>query len=235
MKTIKKLQDLFLNPVFSAAYLHASAACYYMMLSMIPAAMFLLTIFEAIPLLTGFSLLSWLWSASKGIHAVTAGFHAILSDLKQRSYLHKRFRSVLQFLLICGCFAAAAAAVVVGTELFHFGSHPFLYSHLLMSVLIALLYRLHPGKKIVFRACICSAMIVAGLSCLFSFLFGIYVNHFALQYRWIGGLGSMMLIMIWMRICLIILFLGIRYAAFLSDHDYTVFHSVRRFLQYIHE
>ena len=173
------------------------------------------------------SALTAAWSASRGIYGMARGLNAVWDQPETRSYLRVRllcFGYMLLFVLgllltlLFHVFGQKLLAVLMRRQLALAGAAAFLMEHLqlyslvLLTALFCLLYLALPDRtqKLaeVFPGAVCAA--AAWLA--FSALFSVYVNHFARGLRLYGSLTTMVMTMLWVYVCVSIVF----YGAFLS-------------------
>ena len=199
------------------------------------------------PPIFSFSVIIWIWSASKGIHAVSQGFDAVLQAKQEDRMLRKRIVSMLNFLLLSVSLLLTMLIQVFGRQildllqqqlpflssfLLHFRT---LWSFLFLTGVFAVLYRIHPNSPLPFRICLYGGMLCAAGWICFSFLFSIYVTYFSGQYRILGNLGALLLTSIWLRYCMMMLFLGISFSKFRWESKCSVVKSLISLFKDIHE
>lgn len=237
---------------------HAAAACYYILLSLLPGVALGLTALSASPaasrelvlviknilpdafqpmaeyflnmirpqnqtaLLSLWALLT-LWSASKGIMAMTDGMSAVFDCPRTKGFLRRRLHAMTALLLLAVVLIATLVINVFGKRLFSYSYRAFpqlagtlvmlyklrlLYSVFVLSFLLSLLYWFLPGHPLPFRSCLQSGLFSAAAWIAASFGFSIYVNHFQSYQRLYGGLGLLLLASLWLQICIRMLFYG---------------------------
>lgn len=214
--------------------LYAAAAGFYLTVSAIPAAVFLLGVlsrFPAVlqagadfllsvipsafaPLVTAavkeaagaggaavlsLSALASLWSASRGVLALTDGFRAVLElPLDERGFFRRRLTAAGLFLLL----AAAGLLPFPG------GSLAPLWAG------FCLLYSVLPQARLPFRCCVAGSGAAALGWMLFSAAFSAYVERSS-GLR--GGLGFAVLALIWLHCCMQLLLYGAILAKLLAE------------------
>lgn len=265
MKLWKNLAPLW-SPFWNRKIsLYASSACFYMILSLLPAALLILsllfrfsiteenlltflqtilpsgfiTIFQylekAVPKTPAvafhFSLFTLLWSASKGALAIAEGL-----DGKQGSgFLLRRLSGIVYFLFLWTAITVMLIAHVFGQSILNFlFSHTvtisqfwllllrlrFLYTIALLSVFFAFVYRIFPEEKAKKSYCLLSGAAVSAAWSLFSWLFSIYVNYISSHHRLYGGIGLLILSVIWLHICIILILQGGVLCKLLESRNY---------------
>lgn len=169
------------------------------------------------------SALAAAWSASKGIYGICRGLGAVLDAKETRSYLHVRLLCLFyMFLFVLGLVLTLllhvfgqkllsfflARALPLARTLSFLLEHLQLYSFLLLTALFSLLYLALPNKKQRLRAVLPGALAAAAAWLIFSALFSVYVNHFAKSLALYGSLTTMVLTMLWVYVCVSIVFYG---------------------------
>lgn len=150
-----------------------------------------------------------LWSASKGIMALSDGLSVILQKENTRGFIRRRLDAMAVFLLL--------SAVLSITLIFHvFGDtvlqrlSPFyrlrhFYTLLVLSILFCFYYWLLPGRPLSFStSLLCGSLSSVGWIVV-SALYSIYVNHFQSYQRLYGSLGLLLLGCLWLHICMAVL------------------------------
>lgn len=182
-----------------------------------------------------FSLFTLLWSASKGTLSIAEGLENADESKRRKGFLLRRIWGVVYFLLLWAAITVMLIAHVFGqTILNRILAHSnevsqlwsllhrlrFLYSIVLLSVLFALIFRIFPTQKASAKHCFLGGLAVAASWSVFSWLFSLYVNHFASHQKLYGGIGLLILILIWLHICIIILLQGGRLCLLLERSAY---------------
>ena len=80
--------------------------------------------------------------------------------------------------------------------------------YLIMALVFVLIYTFFPNKKMRFYMQIPGAMFTSLAWLVFSELFSIYVNNFSTFSTLYGSLGVIILVMLWLYICMSIVFIG---------------------------
>lgn len=162
-----------------------------------------------------------LWSASRGVYSVLIGLQGILGGSEQRSYFYRRSMAILYTFALLIALIVTLVLQVFGEGIADFLVEQHILSVRLLSVLtlrhvfvigglslmFALIFAVFPARRIHLRHTILGAVLTAVAWVLFSQLFSLYVN--------LGGgtqfYGSMVLVimtMLWLYVCMIILFCG---------------------------
>lgn len=278
MKTIKTLVTLFQNSFYRTASVYSSAACYYIILSLLPMSLFILALVSSLSpmvsrlltdqlpdvilhFLSSLTLdfapvlslpvystvaLTWLWSASKGIAAVTDGMNAVLNHQLHRGFIRQKLYSIGHFILLSISLVVALLALVFGERLilllstrnsiiFLIFRHRFIVAFFLLSMIFSVLYLLQKGASLSVRFAVYGGMAASAGWILFSFGFSVYLRCFSNQYELLGNLGGLLIAAIWLRYCILLLFAGIKYAVFLSNGNRSIFRFLWMKLRDVHE
>lgn len=164
-----------------------------------------------------------LWSASKGIMAMIAGMATILPCEEHRGFIRRRVHAMGTLLLLAVVLMGTLAINVFGKRLLSYAYGPFpklprtllilyklrhLYSLLILSIFLALMFWFLPGRPLPFRGCFQNGLFSSGAWITASSGFSIYVNHFQSYQRLYGSLGLLLLASLWLQICISMLFYG---------------------------
>ena len=153
---------------------------------------------EAFPYLS-LSALTVLWSASKGIIAITDGLNAVLCHEEPVDFFRKRVLGMRSFLF----FMLLLILLLIGQTIL---SGYFAFA--LLILLFAMLYRFLPGRKLPFRCSILGGAFTATGWITVSWLFSVYVDHFDRYHRLYGTIGLLILACIWLQICILMILYG---------------------------
>lgn len=171
------------------------------------------------------SLLFTLFSAAKGLFALTKGLHLVynFSDNKNKSVLYLKIIALIKtavfiIIVVGGIVILVFGSTIISTIQDHFG---LLKNYTIISEIISkvvfifvtfiiflCVYKFLPGHKITFRSQIYGAIFASLALNLISFVFSKYLyifKGFSITY---GSLTALMLIMMWTYACFYIIFLG---------------------------
>ena len=169
------------------------------------------------------SALAAAWSASKGIYGILRGLGAVLDVEETRSYVRVRLLCLFYMLLfVLGLVLTlllhvfgrkllsvfTARALPLARTLAFLLEHLQLYSFFLLTALFSLLYLALPNRKQRLSFVLPGALAASGAWLLFSALFSVYVNRFAKGLALYGSLATMILTMLWVYVCVSIVFYG---------------------------
>ncbi|WP_087975101.1 YihY/virulence factor BrkB family protein [Oceanobacillus rekensis] len=164
-----------------------------------------------------------LWSASNGINAFIKASNEAYDVEEERSFIVIR---LIAFGLTIAMILAVVVAillpvfgnVILGfiTSFLGIGSQMTILLHILryvisiliITVLLMMLYRFAPNKKIPFKHIIPGALTASILWQVISFGFSIYISNFGNYSATYGSLGGIIILMIWFFLTGIILMIG---------------------------
>ena len=171
----------------------------------------------------GFSALTALWSASRGIYGLLTGLNAIYGVSEDRGYFYTRFISVL--------YTFAFEVVILLTLVLHvFGGTilsflkdidlpvvrllmsildlRFVFLLVLQSLLFTLMFMILPNRRNGFWESLPGGLFSCIGWMLFSNLYSVYVTHFPSYSNIYGSVYAIAISMLWLYCCLEILFFG---------------------------
>lgn len=177
-----------------------------------------------------------LWSAGKGILALRTGLNAVNEMEEDRNYLMARiiasfYTLVMLFVILCSMIALVFGNVLIEmlirylpgfrlifTILLQFR---FLFVWLILTLLFASLYAYLPDKKQKFINQLSGAAFGAAICSIFSWGFSIYVSY-GKPYNIYGSLSIIVITMMWLYICIYILFVGAYINKYLYEREVTI-------------
>ena len=171
------------------------------------------------------SIIFTLWSAGKGLFALTKGLHAVYNtdEEKEKSVLYLRIMALIETIVFIVLIMIGMVLLVFGNSLKslaqqHFGAlenfNAFSQiiteiSFIIVTFIIFLfLYRFMPKHKVTFKSQIPGAIFGALALNVISFVFSKYLDIFKGFSITYGSLTTLMLIMMWTFSCFYSLFLG---------------------------
>ena len=165
-----------------------------------------------------------LWSAGKGVQAITNGLNNIYHVKETRSWLVTRIYSVAYTLLFSLAFTGMLTAIVLGRQLQQLVAsyYPFagriirfflnarsLFTPLVLFLVFLILYRFLPNRRATFRSQVPGAAIVSFAWTIFSAFLSLYfqlnTTGFSNMY---GGMATLILIMMWLYFLMNIMLYG---------------------------
>jgi membrane protein len=169
------------------------------------------------------SALVTVWSAGRGMMALTQGLQWIAGIKESRNYFAVRFRatlytvvmllSIIVFLLL-GVFGNALLNIIAvrfpiatyAVEIIIDIKNVFLL--LFATVIFTLIYRFMPGNEIPLSQHLPGAVVSSLGWFLFSYAFSVYVDDFSGFSNMYGSLTALILLMLWLYFCMYITLIG---------------------------
>ena len=163
-----------------------------------------------------------IWSASRGMLSIERGLNRVFGKQKKRNYVVTRMICAgytIIFMLIC---ILTLVLLVLGSSIQGFVEHHFpvvaeithyVISYrtvllLILTICFTFLYTYVPEKKQHFKKQLPGAIFSTLGWIAFSFAFSIYFNNFSNFSVMYGSLTAIVLLMLWLYVCICILFLG---------------------------
>ena len=163
-----------------------------------------------------------IWSASRGMLSIERGLNRVFGKQKKRNYVVTRMICAgytIIFMLIC---ILTLVLLVLGSSIQGFVEHHFPVvaeiTHyvisvrtvllLILTIFFTFLYTYVPEKKQHFKKQLPGAIFSTLGWIAFSFAFSIYFNNFSNFSVMYGSLTAIVLLMLWLYVCICILFLG---------------------------
>lgn len=164
-----------------------------------------------------------LWSASKGMLAMTRGMNSVYGITEKRNYVKLRIMAVVHTLIFIVILLAMLVVMVFGNAL-----HKWIAKYIpviadviakiidlrgiggfaLLVVFFTVLYIFLPDRRSNFFKELPGAIFSAVGWIAFSFLYAFYIDNIANYSYLYGSLTAIVLLMLWLYICMYILFLG---------------------------
>ena len=171
----------------------------------------------------GFSALTALWSASRGIYGLLTGLNAIYGVSEDRGYFYTRFISVLYtfafevvilLTLVLHVFGGTIISFLKGIDLpvvrllMSILDLRFVFLLVLQSLLFTLMFMILPNRRNGFWESLPGGLFSCIGWMLFSNLYSVYVTHFPSYSNIYGSVYAIAISMLWLYCCLEILFFG---------------------------
>ena len=184
-----------------------------------------------------------LWSGSKGFMGITYGLDKIYNVKNRRNWLVNRLSSLLYTLAFTGILLVSLIVLLYGNRIllaidsfFSIETPLFIGIFSLRSFLgftifflfFLLLYMFIPDRKPNVKEEIPGAMFTSVLWILFSYLFSIYIDYFTNFSSIYGSLTYIVLFMLWLYVCMNILFFGALINRFLAEGNILFKKSKRK-------
>ena len=164
-----------------------------------------------------------LWSAGKGIQALTNGFNSIYQVQETRNFFVTRVRSVVYTLVFVIAIILTLILQVFGNSLQRELSSRFpvldrlvttiismrvMISLFLLSLVFVMMYKFIPNRKATFRSQLPGAVLSAVCWSAFSFFFFFYFEFFSVTSNMYGSITTIVLILLWMYFCMMFVMIG---------------------------
>lgn len=172
---------------------------------------------------TGVSVLTLLWSSSKGVYGLLTGLNAVYEVQEDRGYVYTRgisvlyavlFLAVLVLTLVLHVFGNAIVDVIYGIQnpiIMFLADLIDLHGIVLLAVqtlLFTAVYMVLPNKRNGFWNSLPGAMFSAVGWAVFSSVYSIYVTHFSRISNIYGSVYAVAISMLWLYFCICILLYG---------------------------
>ena len=164
-----------------------------------------------------------LWSASKAILALIRGFNSVFGIDEKRNYFHLRLVSSFYTIVFLVLIVSSLGFMVFGNSLLRFFGRnmPLLYElaeliislrglyiPIIFTIAFVYLYRIVPNKEYIFFDHLPGALFSSLGWIIFSYVYSFYIDNFAGSTYFYGSLTTVVLLMLWIYICMYILFMG---------------------------
>lgn len=208
---------------------------------------FLISILEEIyrhssTTIMGFTIVSILWSASKGVWAIIQGLNSVYDIKETRNYIWLRLIAILYTLLFIIMIVVSLIFLVFGTTIYQYilNHYPMLapiahrimdfksfFSIFVLTIFFLVLYIMIPARKTTIKNELIGAIFSSIGWSLFSYGFSVYVSRFSNYTHIYGGLGAVLLFLVWLYMIMFIMFMGAEINFFLSEKG---IHRIKSFL-----
>ena len=245
---------------------YAAQASFFILLSVMPAIMLMLTLIQYLPvtadqvlemmtelfpedvsnyikilvdeifvpstaLLSG-SAIAAIWAAGKGIMGLTNGLNSVNRVKETRNYFIIRIRSAFYTILVLLALVVAIGILIFGNEILIFIqeripiikkmsgyiiSAQTIIALILLMVLFLALYVILPNRSTTVKKQIPGAVIAAVSWAICSYGFSIYMDIYQRISKVYGSLGSVIAVMLWLYLCMWILFMGAEINCYLEE------------------
>lgn len=185
-----------------------------------------------------------LWSASRGMFSIKRGLDRIHATKERQGYIVRRLICIgytLVFIVVC---VASLLLLVFGNGIQtmiartfpvlakitgHIISLRALFALGLLIVSFTGLYSFLPKKRLKMRRQLPGAVFSTIGWIGFSFLFSIYFDHFSNYSRIYGSLTAIILLMLWLYVCICIIFLGAEINFYYEEQFLPYYRKKRRY------
>lgn len=164
-----------------------------------------------------------LWSASKAILALIRGLNSVFGIDEKRNYFHLRIVASFYTIIFLLLIVLSLGFMVFGNSLLRFFSNnvPLLYElaeliislrglyiPIIFTIAFVYLYRIVPNRDYTFFDHLPGALFSSLGWIIFSYVYSFYIDNFAGSTYFYGSLTTVVLLMLWIYICMYILFVG---------------------------
>ena len=147
-----------------------------------------------------------LWSAGKGVLAVSTGLNCAYELRETRNYVFLRIRASIYTILFIAAIVMALVLSVFGNNISIFIYHKI--SFVVMTGISLLVYHFLPNRKLPFRDLIQGSIFCSLGWLLISFVFSMYLTIFKGFSGLYGSMTAIILVMLWLYFCMYVMLLG---------------------------
>ena len=169
----------------------------------------------------GVSVLTLLWSSSKGVYGLLKGLNAVYGVEEDRGYVYTRGISVVYALLFLVVLVLTLVLHVFGntlTNLLHGIENPVVMFLVVQVLLFTAIYMVLPNRRNGFWESLPGAVFSSVGWAVFSWAYSVYVTHFSKISNIYGSVYSVAVSMLWLYCCVSILFYGAALNKLLSGY-----------------
>ncbi|MBO5870759.1 MAG: YihY/virulence factor BrkB family protein [Clostridia bacterium] len=164
-----------------------------------------------------------LWSASRGIFAIIGGLNSVYEIKENRNYFVIRFLAIFYTIAFIVMLIGALLLMVFGDSLndllyslfpnlkglvYIVSSLRFIIGFIILILFFSIMYKTLPNGKMKFIDQIPGAVVTSAGWVSFSILFSFFVNNFSNYANVYGSLSAIIVLMLWLYICMYIMFIG---------------------------
>lgn len=164
-----------------------------------------------------------MWSAGKGIQALTRGFNSIYQVEETRNYFVSRIRAIFYTLVFVISIVLTLILQVFGNSLQRELSKHFPFMEKIVTMIISmrvvitlsalclvflLMYKFIPNRKATFRSQFPGALLSAVCWSAYSFCFSLYIDFYNGAANMYGSMTTIVLILLWLYFCMMFVMIG---------------------------
>lgn len=164
-----------------------------------------------------------MWSAGKGIQALTNGFNSVYQVRETRNYFLTRIRAVFYTLVFVISIVLTLILQVFGNSLQRELGKRFPFMERIIATIIGmrvvitlstlclvflLMYKFIPNRKATFRSQFPGAFLSSMCWSVFSFCFSLYIDFYSSASNMYGSMTTVVLILLWMYFCMMFVMIG---------------------------
>lgn len=173
-----------------------------------------------------------LWSAGKGVNALSKGLNCIYQVEETRGYVINRLRSAVYTLIFVVTVAVTLLLLVFGNQIQMGIAERFpviakvtsvivgmrtMITLVLLCLVFLMIYKFVPNRRATLKSQIPGAMVSSVAWSLFSLAFSIYIDLTPGTVNMYGSLTTLVLIMLWLYFCMWILLIGAEINSYFED------------------
>ncbi len=177
------------------------------------------------------SALAAVWSAGRGMMALTQGLQWIAGTRETRNYFAVRFRATLYTIIFLLSIIVFLLLGVFGNALLELITLKFpitayvtnlivdvknIFLSLYAVVIFTLIYRFMPGNEIKISQHVPGAILASAGWMIFSYVFSMYIDEFSGFSNMYGSLTTMIVLMLWLYFCMYITLIGAEFNQLLA-------------------
>ncbi len=186
-----------------------------------------------------FSIVAVIWSSAQGFLSITNGLNTIYEIHEKRNYFVMRARAGLYTVVLAVVMVASLLLSGFGRSLLSLAEQRFIHipvsfrvildfrillTWAVLTLVFTLIYTTLPYKKQQFRYQIPGALFTSVVWTLYSWAFSIYISNFN-AFSMYGSLATVVIIMLWLYMCMYIMFVGAQLNDYFKGSWKKVFHK----------
>lgn len=190
------------------------------------------------PAIISITAIATMWSAGKGVLAITRGLNSVYDVNETRNYIMLRIRSAFYIVVLIVAVVLCLLVMVFSNSLqellvknFEYFSKIFGVVHnfrfmltlSLLTLMFMALYEWIPNRKASFVSQLPGAVFSSVVWSCFSFGFSIYIDYFH-GFSMYGSLTTVIIVMLWLYFCMSIMLLGAQINAYFEP-AFVYFHN----------
>lgn len=163
------------------------------------------------------------WTASKSINGLQRAMNKVYGVNRRKNFIVSRLFS-FGFMFVMFFFLLVLAFIFsIGTQVLNYFQHLFHFDPrlvalfatvkwpitiIVMFLVMLLIYRIVPNAKITFKQVVPGTLFTTICWILLSQLFGRFAHHLVVKYSSYGIIGTMMILMLWLKLTAIVIIVG---------------------------
>ena len=241
---VKKVNEFLEKVGRDHAGAYAAQSAFFLVLSLIPIILLLLTLVRYTPVTKAdvynqsravipLTALMTMWSAGRGVLAITNGLNCIHEEIETRNYIFLRIRAAFYTVLFIIAIVLSLVLLGFGNSISMFvNEHVPIFRYvtdfiieirtvttlLVLIVFSTCIYRFLPNHKGKIKYQFPGAVFTAFGWTLASFIFSVYMDIFKGFSNMYGSLTTIVLIMLWLYFCMYVMLLGGEINVLVEEH-----------------